>query len=148
MKAVVPERFEWVYVYLGKQTDAVGYVGRAKNSSRCARRLFEHRSDSWYTSEKWKLFVCPCANRCESEYIETTYINRYKPKYNKGKVGWGTMLDDNIIELERLPSFDEDMVTCKEQAEWALNDYETQIKTAMVNSGEWEMQPAYREQDT
>ena len=84
-KQPLPKHLEWVYIYIGKNSKEVGYVGRAKNSSRVEKRVVEHRKEAWYWSEEWELKFCPCLNRCESEYLETIYINKLHAKYNKDK---------------------------------------------------------------
>lgn len=134
---VIPKKLEWVYVYIEKDTDEIGYIGRAKNSKRVARRILEHRREEWHDSGSWVLALWPCINRCESEYLETVLINTLFPKYNKDKVGWGTMIDSNPPQLEEMIQIDEANIYYHELLTNCLDEYESKLKAEMLKSGEW-----------
>ena len=88
-KQPLPDSFEWVYIYTESDTGELGYVGRAKNAQRCARRIFDHRRDEWYDTAEWDVAFAPVINRFESEIAETILINKYHPKWNRDKTDWG-----------------------------------------------------------
>ena len=102
-----PKYLEWVYMYFNKNTHNFGYIGRAKNSNRCAIRIMEHRSEEWCKDKDWTIAFCPCLNRTESEMMETLCINTYHPNVNKDKVGWGLLLGCHIPEVVDLPQIKE-----------------------------------------
>ena len=140
-KQPLPKHLEWVYIYIGKNSKEVGYVGRAKNSSRVEKRVVEHRKEAWYWSEEWELKFCPCLNRCESEYLETIYINKLHAKYNKDKVGWGVMLDNLVADLDDLPGINCEsniyFTTYGGQLKNLLEKWEKEIKGNMLASGDF-----------
>lgn len=133
---VLPSAFEWVYVYINKDTKEVGYVGRAKNAKRCARRIIEHRSDTWYSCGEWEIAFCPCLNRYESETMETVFINMYNPKWNKDKKGWGLPITTNIELSDAYGRTLEKQITIDATAE-GLREIERQLRATMIKSGDW-----------
>lgn len=139
MKLTLPSSFEWVYVYVGKKSKEIGYIGRAKSAARLARRIIEHRSDEWYKSESWDARFYPCLNRYESETLETILINRYEPKWNKDKKGWGAPVFPSIDEpsIRDFAHVDEKTITIINLKAW-LKDQEQKIKEEMKASGDWQ----------
>ena len=134
-KHVLPKHFEWLYAYIGKDSGKVGYVGRSKNIKRCAIRLCEHKRDPWYSSEEWEWAFWPCLNRYESETLETIFINRYDPKWNKDKKGWGLPYDGPTIEM--MSKADEKLLDTIDMVSYMLDIYEQQLRDAMLDSGDW-----------
>lgn len=145
---ILPKHFEWVYVYIGKKSNEIGYIGRAKNAERCARRIIEHRNDHWYPSQEWKVAWYPCLNRFESETLEAILINRYNPKWNKDKVGWGlpaydpdpgSCLSANIENMRTNP---EKLITCS-NATLAMTRFEERLMEILANDGWKRTEEAY-----
>lgn len=136
---ILPKDFNFVYVYVDMSTEEVAYVGRVDSPCRGGRRLHEHRCEKWYHRGEYAIAFIPCLNRFESETIETQLINRYSPKYNKDKKGWGLPIDDNpegwgnINNLGYVSekAMDEVGITL------ALEAMQNNLKEAMVKSGDW-----------
>ena len=142
LKRVLPDAFEWVYVYIGARSGHVGYIGRAKNAERCMKRIFEHRRDNWYLTEKWDVAFIPCINRFESETLETIYINKYHPLWNIAKTGWGLPEHDDSVDIRFLQHIKENSLNNDALLLDYLYTKEWGIKELMIQDGKWERREA------
>lgn len=139
---VLPTDFNFVYVYVNLDTDEIAYIGRVDSPHRGGMRLHDHRCESWYKHNKYAIGYIACLNRLESETVETELINRYDPKYNKDKKGWGLWIDaedepTGIMDINNMRFLREDMLD-KVGVEMLLTEMQDQLKKAMIKIDGWE----------
>lgn len=142
---ILPNDFEFVYVYVDMNTEEVAYIGRVKSPKRAGARIHDHRCEKWYHKGEYAIAFIPCVGRWESEWLETLLINRYEPKYNKDKKGWGRPIDDNpvgscddINTMRFMPEKSCDQEGVKE----TLTIYQEELKKLMLESGDWQIKEA------
>lgn len=119
---------EWVYLYKGKNSGQIKYVGRAKSAHNCALRIRDHRTrDAWHRTEPFTIFFEPCVNRADSEATEAQYINIYDPEFNLDKKGWGLNHYLEVPTLENILEVDEAHIDDDEMVALFLESYEKKL---------------------
>lgn len=142
---ILPKDFNFVYIYVEVDTEEVAYIGRVDSPRRAGARIHDHRCEKWYHGVDYAVAFIPCLNRFESEMLETVLINRYDPKYNIDKKGWGRSVDDNphggYDDINSLKFIYEKGLSLR-GVEESLEELQRHIKKLMVDSGEWREEAA------
>ncbi len=92
----------YIYRYLDKNDETYKYVGISQSRKGLKRRIYAHKSDSWFGNGDWTIEYAFVESITDLEMLEGHFISELKTYlwYNKAKSKWGKSRLFNIPELD------------------------------------------------